>query len=363
MKNSIIILFITFTTLLFSQESALKLEKARIHPFKESFAFNAKIIQLSNAQQSIVSMVNGHLEKYFVEPAADVKRGEKIALIESIELSRMSAEYIALKKQYLSAVKNYRSLEQLYEKGMVSQAQLNSELIQKSKISAKLTTLESQLETLGIDTDKLKKATSSFVLYAHSDGRIAALLKPLHSSVSTDEAVVRIVKNQAYYIKAYLPLEYALKVRLGDLITAEYAGSRLRAYVTQVLPQVDDTTQQAVVLAAVEAMEKKIFLGVYLEAKIYYADAKSYVALKRSALSFFQNEWVVFLPRKEEHESKASQEHHDEAQYIPRVVEILASDEEYVGVRGVDEGELYVSDKSYYVKSLLLKSSLGEHGH
>ncbi|MEN4053092.1 MULTISPECIES: efflux RND transporter periplasmic adaptor subunit [Sulfurimonas] len=361
MKNKILTVLLTFGAVLFANEAVLPTQKATLHSFKKSLALNAKVIQLSNAQQSITSLVSGHLEKYFVKPAEDVKKGDKIALIESIELSRMSAEYIALKKQYASAEKNYESVKKLYEKGMSSMAQLNAELIKKSNIAAQLTTLQSQLETLGIDTQKLHKATSNFILYAHSDGRVAALLKPLHSSVSTDEAVVSIVKNQAYYIKSYLPLEYATKVQAGDKIVVDYAGKKLTSHITQIMPKVDATTQRVIVLSSVDEPTQRLFLGVYLKATLYFAQADSFVAVKKSALSFFQNEWVVFVPSKED-EHGEDEEHH-EVPYSLKVVQIIASDENYVGVLGLREGEEYVSDKSYYTKSLLLKSSLGEHGH
>jgi multidrug efflux pump subunit AcrA (membrane-fusion protein) len=369
MKNKILTLLMAFSILLMADEPVLPIEKAKLHRFKKSLALNAKIVQLSNAQQSITSLVSGHLEKYFVKPAEDVKKGDKIALIRSIELSRMSAEYIALKKQYISAEKNYESVKKLYEKGMSSMADLNSELIKKSRIAAKLATLESQLKTLGVDTAKLHKASGDFILYAHSDGRVAALLKPLHASVSADEVLVNIVKNRAYYVKSYLPLEYAKKVALGDKIVVDYAGEKLTSFVTQILPRVDETTQRVIVLSSLDKTPKRVFLGAYVKATLYFNEADTYVAVKKSALSLFQNEWVVFTPLEQEKHDKELEdeeehgEHHDEVAFGVRVLKIIASDEQYAGVVGIKAGEAYVSDKSYYVKSLLLKSSLGEHGH
>jgi len=56
-------------------------------------------------------------------------------------------------------------------------------------------------------------------------------------------------------------------------------------------------------------------------------------------------------------------EHEDEEGFVARVVKIITEDDEYAAVEGINEGEEYVSDKSYYAKSMILKSSLGEHGH
>ncbi|WP_457749680.1 efflux RND transporter periplasmic adaptor subunit [Sulfurimonas sp.] len=349
--NKLLMALLILSVVLSAEEIQVPIEKTRTHAFKKSVALNAKVIQLSNAQQSITSLVSGHLEKYFVKPAQDVKKGDKIALIESITVSKMSADYIALRKQFLAAQKNYEAIEKLYKRGMTSLQKLNAEAIKKSEISANLTALKSQLETLGIAADKLQKATSNFLLRAHSSGRVAALLKPLHSSVRTDEALVSIVKNQAYYIESFVPIEYAQKINIGDKIVAEYAGKEILTHATQILPKVDEITQRVVVLSSVDQKVDALFIDVYVKATIYFADAKSYVAVKKSALSFFNNEWVVFIPNDEKNE---------EIPYLPQVVKIIAQDEEYVAVEGMKLGEAYVSAKSYYAKSALLKSSLGD---
>lgn len=378
MKIDKIVLGLTVAAItLFGVE--LPLEKSSMHSFKKSLELNAKVIQLSNAQQSISSLVGGHLEKYYVKPAQDVKRGDKIALISSIEVSRMSAEYLSLKKQYLSVSRNYDSIEKLYNRGMTSMQKLNNAAIQKSEIFAKLNALESQLGALGIDTQNLKEATSNYLLYAHSDGRVSALLKPLHSVVNSNEALVAIVKNQAYYIKSYLPLEYAQKVKVGDTIVVAYNEKNIVTHVTQVMPKVDELTQRVVVLSSVDEATERLFINAYVKATLYFGDAVSYVAVKKSALSFFKNEWVVFTPNEQDHEadkdeSKAEhkdeehgeheEDHHDEEpEFSIRVVEIITQDDAYVALRGLELGEEYVSDKSYYAKSELLKSSLGGHGH
>jgi multidrug efflux pump subunit AcrA (membrane-fusion protein) len=352
--NKILIALLGLGSVLLATE--VPTAKTQMHSFKKSVELNAKIIQLSNAQQSITSLVSGHLEKYFVKPAQNVKQGEKIALLESIQVSKMSADYIALKKQYEAAHKNYEAMKKLYKKGLTSMQSLNSEAIKTSEIAAKLTALESQLQTLNIDVKKLKKATADFILYAHSSGRVSALLKPLHSSVSSNEPIVSIVKNQAYYVQSFLPLEYATKVRIGDKIVVNYAGKEIITHATQIMPKVDETTQRVVVLSSVDQQVDNLFIDVYVKATIYFADAKSYVAVQKSALSFFHNEWVVFVPSRAENNEKETAS----VEYVPQVVSIVSQDDKYVGVKGLKLGEEYVSGESYYVKSALLKSSLGD---
>jgi len=260
----------------------------------------------------------------------------------------MSANYLSLKKQLEATSKNYKATKNLYDKGMTSMQELNNQSIKRSEINAKLNSLSSQLETLGIDASNLTQATANFILYAHSKGKVSALLRPLHSSVTINEPIISIVKQQAYYIESYLPLEYATKVKLGDKIVVNYANRDIVTHVTQIMPKIDVVTQRVVILSSVDEKVDNLFIDSYVKSTIYFGKAFNYMAVKKSALSFFNNEWVVFTPKK------------DANDYDVNVVKIIAQDEDYVAVDGLSIGEDYVSDKAYYVKSALLKSSLGD---
>jgi hypothetical protein len=207
-----------------------------------------------------------------------------------------------------------------------------------------------------------------------------------------------IVKENAYYLKAFIPLRFANKLTIGLQGKIEHHGEFINAHLTQVLPEVDQQTQRIITFFALKTSKQKLFINAYLPLTVFFASDHEYVAIRKSALSFFDNEWVIYLPH--DHE----QEHHDEDEkmhqgstdveeehdhhvhkednhlephleekhddheeekvpYDVRVITIVADDGEYVGVKGLHEGETYVSDQSYFVKSMLLKSSLGGHGH
>lgn len=322
---------------------------ANKHMFGKSVKLNSKVIQLSNAQQSVMSLVDGYIEKYYVAIGEKVHTGQKIALIKSTVVSKMSSDYISFKKQYIALEKNYNATKKLYDKGMSSMLELNTQRIQLDAIIYKIASLKSQLETLGIKADKLKKASSNYVLYAHGAGTVSALLQPLHSVVSASTPIIAIVKNQAFYIKSYLPLEYADDVRIGQKIVVDDGKKKLITHITQILPELDEKTQRIITLSSIDEKVDDLYINSYLSSTLYFNADTEYIAVKKSALSFFDNEWVVFIPNKE-----------NEAQYEPRVVKVITQDQQYVGVEGIEAGEEYVSDKAYYAKSMLLKSSLGD---
>ena len=379
--NRISLLVLLYVTSLFSVD--IPTEHAELRSFGKSIELNSQIIQLSNAKQSVTSLVSGHLEKYFVEAGQSVKSGQKIALIESILVSKMTADFISLKKQIISLNENYDASKKLYDKGMLSTQALNNLGIEKNSMDSKIAALRSQLQTLGIQTKNLKKATGNFILYAHSSGKVSSLLQPLHTVIREDEALITIIKDQAFYVQSYLPLKYASVIKNGQKLSVDYNGRKIVTHVTQILPELDVKTQRIVILSSVDEKADDLFVNTFVSSTLYFKPTEKHVAVKKSALSFFNNEWVVFMPTEkekhddhEEHEEEKHDDHeeheeekHDDDEdepslpYEARVVEIITQDDEYAGVQGIELDEEYVSDKSYYVKSMMLKSSLGEHGH
>ena len=349
----------------------IPVKQAKIRSFGASATLNAKVVQLSNAQQSVTSLLSGHLEKYFVGPGEKVKSGQKLAMIESIHISKMTAEYIALKKQYAALMENYKAVKKLYEKGMTSMQELNNYSIMKNEMLSRLTTLKSQLKTLGINTEELQTATANYILYAHDSGTVSELLQPLHAVVGKDSVIISIVKERALYVESYLPLEYASRIKAGQKIIVDYAGKYIVTHIVQVMPKIDETTQRIIVLSSVDEKEERLFIDAYVPATLYFDSLQQYVSVEKTAISFFNGEWVVFVPREKEGEHAAEKEDHalhdghdeHEIAYGIRVIEIVAHDDRYFAIKGLEVGEEYVSAKSYFVKSLLLKSSLNGHGH
>jgi multidrug efflux pump subunit AcrA (membrane-fusion protein) len=375
---------------LFALADRIELAHAQIKPLGKIITTNAKITQLSNQKQQIVSILGGHIENYFVEPGAEVKKGDRVVLIQSMELSKMTAEYIALSRQIEAARYDLDTAEKLFQKGVGSKQEKNAKLIALQEIKSKRNTLRSQLKALGIDPDKLKEATDELLLIAHADGIVGELLVPLHSTVDAQTPLITLVQQSGYYALAYLSVDDAMKVTPESKGQITLAGERYPCRFVQLLPEVDSETQRAQLLFWIEKDPKNLLLGAFAEMAIVLPPYHKAVMVRQSALSLFNGEWVVFTPQEAEHheaespERHAEEEHHkegaeiekagheehggeheehDAVPYAPQVVEIIAYSGDDVAVEGIDANETYVSEGVYFVKSMILKSSLGEHGH
>ncbi len=361
------------------------MEKAQLRPLGKIIHTNAEITQLSEQKQEIVSRLNGHIENYYVTAGQAVKIGDKIALIESIELSKMSAEYVSVLKQTKAAKEQLGTAKTLHAKGLSSQNDISNAIINLEEIRAKQNALTSQLNSLGIKPEKLTEATDQYTLYAHSDGIVGKILAPLHANVNAQTPLMTLVNQSGYYAVSYLSVADAMQV--GDKTKGwiDISGITYPCHFVQLLPHIDKETQRAKVLFQIENSPSNLLLGAYTQLDISLTPTEDVIMIKKTALTLFQGEWVVFVEtaheehaEHKEHESKerhyddldheAEGEGHDEHEdeevpYQAKVVEILSYSGDYVAIRGLEAGEEYVSEGVYFVKSMLLKSSLGGHGH
>ncbi len=366
---------------IFTFAGAITIAKAVQKPLGRGVTTNAQIVQLSNQQQKIVSRLAGHVEKYFVKTGDRVKKGDKVALIESIALSQMTADFVSLRRQSEAARAQLATTRTLYKKGLASKDALNEKRIALQEILAKQNALASQLKSLGIAPQNLHKATDSYTLTAHADGVVGEIYVPLHANVSAQTPLMSIVSQNGYYAVAYLGVADAMKVTPETKGFVQIAGKNYPATFVQLMPVIDEETQRAKVLFALKETPRNLLIGMFTQMQLSLAPFEAAVTVKKSALTLFSGEWVVFVPveaahKEEEHEAHGEEahegeeehgeeehEHHEAVPYAPKVVKIITSFGDEVAVEGIGAGEPYVADGIYFVKSMLLKSALGEHGH
>ncbi len=368
MSRAIIILMLSFTAV-FSLEIPTK--KVQMKKFSKSIKVNSQIIQLSNAKQSIMSQIDGKIIKYFIKIGQKVKKDQKIATIKSIELSKLFLELSASKKQLRSIEKNYKISKKLYNSGMMSKQEYNIQNIERNRISSKINSIKSNLALLGVKNEK----STSYTLYADSDGVVTDIIKPIGAVVSSGDSLVTVVNKESIFVKSFVPIRYANTLKIGQKASIFHENKHVEIQILQILPELDKQTQQVVILSTLKEKVPNIFINSFVETSLFIGDEKEYISIDKTALSFYKNEWVVFVPHKEDeheehndHQEHSDHEEHDgheeeEVLYEVKVIKIIKQNKNQVAIEGLKVEDEYVSDKSYYVKSLLLKSSMGGHGH
>lgn len=332
----------------FLSAGQIPIETVQSRPFGQTIEANAKVIQQNNDQHAVTSSLEGYLEAYYVRAGDAVKKGDKIAKLRSIALSKLAIDYQSLNTQYSHFDKNFQSDKNLYERGMLSRQEMTSKQIQRDALLSQIKGIEIQMQGSNVNPKSLKDGGSSYTIYASTSGRIGEILEPVGAFIKEDKVIATIINSNAFYLHCYVPGKYASLIQKGEkVLVKNNSTSPVYGRVNRILPAVDEATQRLSVLVSLDTASNELYLNQYVGVTIYTQKDKNYLAVKKSALTFFQNEWVVFVPTQK-------------GTYEARIVEIIAKDDQYVAIKGLSADERYVSDKSYYVKSMLLKSAIGE---
>ena len=361
------------------------IDEVEKHTFINKISVNSKVIQLSSAKEQVMARVGGKIINFKVKQGDFVKKGQAIASIDSLELASFVSELKTLRNQLAIVDKNYKLIKKLYNTGVESRQNLNRQEEERNVIVSKIELIKEKRSFIG-------GKGSRYTVYAQGSGKVTEILVSRNSVVDANTALLSIVKGEeSFFLKSYISLKYLSQIKVGQKGQLRYGGKSYKMHIAQILPELDEQTQQIVALCSLDEPVNNLFVNAYVDTKLNIGKKEALLAVKKSALSFFNNEWVVFVPEHHEdehkehelrrgrtnvsthaHDEKEHDEHeedgHDEHEeedvpYDIKVVKILKQNKQWVAIEGLDEHEDYVSDKSYYIKSLLLKSSLGGHGH
>ena len=215
--------------------------------FKETITVNSKIVQLSSAKENVMARVGGKVTRYLVKQGQSVKKGQAIATIESLELSKLSSELKLLRKQLVVHNKNYKILKNLYNSGLESLEKVNREERERDESASKIESIKAQLRLLGVGSKGVVK--SSYTVYAQGSGKVAKILQASNSVVDANTPLVSIVKGgSSFLVQSYVPLNYVNEVKVGQEGKLLYGSKNYKMHISQILPELDEKSQQMVVL-------------------------------------------------------------------------------------------------------------------
>lgn len=136
------------------------------------------------------------------------------------------------------------------------------------------------------------------------------------------------------------------------LTTSAFPDKEFNGEVVYISPQVDEHTQSIKVRVDVENHEHLLRLGMFLSGKLIYASDKKALAVPVSAVQQLNEKDIVFAAEKEDI-------------FKLKEVELGQRSNEYVEVKkGLKEGDVVVTQGSFYLKSERAKEAFGDgHGH
>jgi cobalt-zinc-cadmium efflux system membrane fusion protein len=305
--------------------------------------------------------VEGIVAEFHAGEGDTVKAGATLARLTSRELAGLKADYLnALSAERLARTELARE-ENLWEKQITSEADVQSARASFSAANAAREAAENRLHAVGIGhgvLDGLDEAADGALAQAYVTAPITGEI--IQRSVSLGETVSAggepmfvIIDDSVVWADIAVYKEDLGKVEEGQTVMLQRDdGQKLaEGKISTVLPVIDETSRTATARVIVDNAEHRLKPGQFVTARIETGGAAAVVRVPSDAVVTVEERLSVFVPTGDG--------------FQPREVRSGASSDGYTEIlSGLSAGDEFVSEGAFTLKAQLEKDAFGDgHGH
>lgn len=313
-----------------------------------------RLVHISSYISGIVISSNKGIGDY-------VKKGELLAVIDSKELAEAKANYLITLEKFELASVNFKREEELYNERITSQKEFleaKNDLFQ-AKIDLKLA--RQKLDILNVNVNNFSQKNkdnfnnlSKYYIYSPFSGTI------IEKHFSKGEYIENVRET---FLIADLSIVWAeLKVNQEDLhlihpgmkvTIKDTAGTnQTKAVIQYVQPIVNEESRTTIARVILNNSQRIWKPGMFIYGNIIKENTRVPLMLNKNGIQEIDNEEHVFI---KVGENKFKAQEVKTGQSNKQYIEILS---------GLKEGQTYVSEGAFLLKSQLSKESFGgDHDH
>ncbi len=340
------------------EESALKLtaterkaqgiETAKVSRRALSEMVTAPGEVLMNAYRSaqITPRVGAQIVARGARLGEQVKQGQPLVTLSSVEVAQAQGDLIETDQEW-------RRVKQLGRK-VVSEKRYVAVQVARQRAYATVRAYgmsEKQIATLLKGADATR-ATGEFDLFAPQDGTVISDVFVVGEFVTPGRVLFELTDVNKPWVEAQLNPPDADKVRVGTPVRVSRDGRRwLEGQVIQLYYRLDSKTRTHPVRIEVNGSDAILTAGEYVDVAVQTSEAEPVFAVPREALVLMQGSQTVFKLEGDE--------------LHPQPVETGVTRAGWTEIKaGLAEGDEIVVKGAFLLKSLALKSQMGEgDGH
>jgi cobalt-zinc-cadmium efflux system membrane fusion protein len=346
--------------------------KIRVAPVEQravSFTFRTTArVDFDERKLAHVSpRITGRVQSVRAELGDQVKAGQVLATLDSIDLGQAKAEYLAARAEESVARKTREREESLLKEKITSEQSVLEARAAHEKALASLRSAEERLRLLGLGKDQIQRSrhgdpsSSHFPLTAPIDGKIVEKHLVVGETVAPEEKVFTVADLGRLWIWIDVYERNLARIHPGDVVTVvteAYPGRTFQGAVTYIRDQVDPDTRTARARIDIENPDGALKPGMFAEVMVTDPHAKDggavvqSLAVPPSAVQRDGEKLIAFVQE-------------GERRYERREVRVGMRTEQYVEVlEGLAAGEPVVVDGAFVLKSEAAKEEMGGgHSH
>ncbi len=349
------------------QSANIQFGEARQKNVSGALSASARISLTQTGSAKIAARVPGRIASIDVQLGQKVKKGQVLAYLESPELGKTRAEFLAAATKARVADANYRREKELVAKGVSAERDMREAESTFAGAQAEMNAAEAGLHALGLSESDIKALkgdehySSRFPARSPIDGTVLEVSATVGQAVEGTTSMFTVGHLAELWalidvFEAQLPLVTVGQV--VELTVGAVPGVFFQGRVGYIGDIVDEKTRTISVRVVVPNPDAKLKPGMFASARLLTGDeadagpAVLTVVVPRESVQKVGKENVVFVPV-------------GDNQFKPIDVKLGSSSAEEVEITdGLKGGERVVTQGAFILKSELSKESMGEgHSH
>lgn len=335
-------------------EQGLKVAVASTGLVEKLTTLPGKLVVNTDQQAHISPNFSGYVEQVNVALGQSVQKGQTLAVLILPELIDQQANLRMAQVNLDLARKDYQREQQLWSQGI--SAKQDYQRAENAYRQAQITVQSSQarLNALGASGNN----NGRFLIKAPISGVISKKDIVVGENVQLADQLFVIENLKDLWLEFNLPNTSNIQLQVGQILNFKTNGSdqNYQAKVQTLNPEADLQTGRLQVRAKVTTQADVLRPNVLVNVFVTDAQAKTALRVQKKALQQVEGKPVVFVIESEEKGLV-----HLKAQ--PIEVGVSSQDGQWLEViSGLTEGQKYIADGSFLLKSELEKDEAG-HGH
>ena len=271
-----------------------------------------------------------------------VKKGQKLVTLSSVAMAEAQGELLISDREWRRVQRLGRKVvsEKRYVEAQVARQQAYAKVLAFGMTEAQAQALLKQGD--------VSKATGTFDLLSPQAGTVLSDDFVIGRVVEPGQVLMVISDESHLWVEAQLAAEVASRIKVGSPGRVSSDGQRwVGGKVIQLHRVMDETTRTLAVRIELDSNDAGLRPGQFVKAAIQMAPGKPVLAVPSEAVLLLQGDYVVFEPEGEE------------VHAVP--VERGVTRGNWTEIKaGLALGDEVVTQGAYVLKSLLLKSQIGD---
>jgi cobalt-zinc-cadmium efflux system membrane fusion protein len=318
----------------------------------------------------VAPRVPGRVQRVPVSLGDEVRRGQVLAVLDSVELGQAKASFQAARTREELARRNFEREQRLFADRITSEREMLEALAEHEEAVAMRRSVQETLRLYGIPAESLNNLEpgdpGSSLLTVHAP--IAGQVVEKHATLgelATPERTLFTIGDLGHvwiWIDVYERDLGQVHLDDGVEVTVEsYPGRVFSGEVTYLSPEVAAETRTVRARIDVENPERLLRPGMFASVRLvdpHTEPGEPALAVPAGAVVRRGGETLVFVPLPEE-------PGHEGARFEARPVAVGRHEDGWAEIRsGVEAGERVVTEGVFFLESELAREQLGgSHGH